>query len=204
MIILDCEQGSEEWLRLRRGVPSASRFDKIITATGKPSAQSEGYFNELLAERWTRKSTNFHVTDAMARGTELEPEAKMFYELFCNVDVIECGFVLHSNRHFGCSPDGLVGQKGLEIKCPAAKTHVQYLRHGKLPTKYIQQVQGCMLVTGFTCWDFLSYHPDLPPLLVTVERDEKLIGALENELDVFCSNLVSEIERLQDAAKTKT
>ena len=202
MIILDCEQGTEEWLRLRRGVPSASMFDKILTATGKPSSQSEGYFNELLAERWTGKSTNFHVSDAMKRGTDLEPEAKTFYELFCNVEVVECGFVLHSSREFGCSPDGLVGQKGLEIKCPTAKTHVQYLRLGKVPTKYVLQVQGCMAVTGFQAWDFMSYHPDMPPMIVEVKRDESLIEKLLIELDSFTTELKSEMVRLKNETQT--
>ena len=51
MIILDHEQGSEEWLAARLGKPSASSFSKLITQTGKPSSSADGYINELIAER---------------------------------------------------------------------------------------------------------------------------------------------------------
>jgi len=36
MIILDHEQGTEEWFAARLGKPSASNFAKLITQTGKP------------------------------------------------------------------------------------------------------------------------------------------------------------------------
>ena len=52
----------------------------------------------------------------------------------------------------------------------------------KLPDAHKQQVHGCIVVTGLDRWDFLSYHPDMAHLLVTVERDEyteKLETALE-------------------------
>ena len=47
MIIVDCEQGTEEWFQARMGVPSASNFSRICTTTGKWSAQAESYINEL-------------------------------------------------------------------------------------------------------------------------------------------------------------
>ena len=50
MIIIDCEQGTEEWFEARMGVPSASNFSRICTTTGKWSAQADSYINELAAE----------------------------------------------------------------------------------------------------------------------------------------------------------
>ena len=38
LITLDCEQGSEEWLAARLGIPTATGFENIVTATGKKSA----------------------------------------------------------------------------------------------------------------------------------------------------------------------
>src|ERR1035441_2290209 len=48
-------QLSEEWFAMRRGIPTASSFDKIITAGGKEekckrSTQDTAYMNRLLAE----------------------------------------------------------------------------------------------------------------------------------------------------------
>ena len=51
MIILDHEQGSDEWFAARLGRPSASMFNKLITSTGKPSTSAGKYIDELVDER---------------------------------------------------------------------------------------------------------------------------------------------------------
>ncbi|HEX7261124.1 MAG TPA: YqaJ viral recombinase family protein [Luteolibacter sp.] len=43
-------QGSEEWLRIRKGRITASSADKILTPTGKDSAQRIDYIFELVGE----------------------------------------------------------------------------------------------------------------------------------------------------------
>ena len=190
MRIITAEQRSPEWFAARLGVPSASQFGKIVTPTGKRSTQADGYINKLVAEILTGKSDQQEPNEAMARGTELEPEARAYYELIGGT-VEEVGFCLHDDG-FGCSPDGLVGDTGLlEIKCPLAHTHVEYLREGVLPGLYVPQVQGQLLVTGREWCDFLSYHPDMKPLLIRVERDEKFIQTLHDAL----LEIVSEIKK---------
>jgi len=47
MRIIECEQGTPEWLQARLGVPSASSYAKLVTTTGKSSAQAEAYINQL-------------------------------------------------------------------------------------------------------------------------------------------------------------
>jgi hypothetical protein len=55
MKIHNVEQGTEEWFRLRLGMPSASKFKDLVTPKGKPSASGEKYMYELLAERLSGK-----------------------------------------------------------------------------------------------------------------------------------------------------
>jgi hypothetical protein len=43
---------------------------------------------------------------------------------------------------------------------------------GGLPDEHKVQVHGGLVVTGYESWDFMSYHPGLPPLLVRVTPDE--------------------------------
>ena len=180
MRIIECEQGTPEWLQARLGIPSASSYSKLVTTTGKSSAQAEAYINQLVAERITGEPTIFHVTEPMTRGIELEPEARFRYEMETGNLVIQVGFLMHDTLQAGASPDGLVGENGgLEIKCPSAHTHVEYLRDGGLPIKYFQQVQGCLWISGRDWWDFMSYHPKMEPLIVRVFRDEEFIKALE-------------------------
>ena len=51
MIVLNCKQGSDEWIQARLGIPTASQFHRIITPkTMKPAASAEGYIDQLVAE----------------------------------------------------------------------------------------------------------------------------------------------------------
>ena len=180
MRLIECEQGSDEWISARLGIPSASMFGKIITTQGKWSTQADAYINQLVAEKLTGEQTYVYQNEHMARGTELEPEARAMYEFIKEVEVNEVGFCLHDTLDAGCSPDGLIAEDGgLEIKCPAPATHVEYLKAGVLPSKYKQQVMGCLWITGREWWDFVSYHPTMKTLIVRVERDEEYITALE-------------------------
>jgi hypothetical protein len=199
MRIINHEQGTQEWLTSRLGCPSGSGFDKIITASGKPSTQSESYINQLIAELMTGETTYVKVTDAMQRGTELEPMARKFYELASGNSVMEVGFCKHDTLECGVSPDGLVGDEGgLEIKCPSPSWHCAYLRAGKVPTKYIQQVQGCMWITGRQWWDFVSYHETMPALIVRVERDDDFISLLAEEVAKAVDTIQLEFNRLRN------
>ncbi len=186
MDIIDCEQGSEEWFAARIGIPSASNFNRICTSIGKWSTQADSYINELASELITgQKSSSGFTSDAMQRGIDLEPEARSNFEFMHDFEVYEIGFCINKSIGAGCSPDGLIDDDaGLEIKCPMAHNHLAYLRGGVLPTKYIQQVQGSLLVTERDVWHFYSYHPDFrEQLMVTVERDEKFIGLLKGHLE---------------------
>ena len=198
MKILEMEQGTQEWLEARLGCPSGSGFSKLITASGTPSSSAESYINDLIAELITGESTPFHVTEWMQRGTELEPFARMNYELETDREVTEVGFCMHDILRCGVSPDGLVGDGGIEIKCPKPSTHVKYLRNGKLPSEYKAQVMGCLWITGREWWDFMSYHPQMPNLLIRVHRDEEYINQLERLVTHACQIIEKEVADIKE------
>jgi predicted phage-related endonuclease len=201
MIVSDCTQLSEEWFAERAGNPGASSFDKIVTSTGAASKQSVDYVKRLAGEAIVGKTEDSHQNFAMQRGIEMQAEALNFFELVEGVEMKEVGICYPDDqKKYHCSPDALSVDEevGLEMKCPLIHTHVGYLLDNKLPTKYIQQVQGSMLVTGFDHWFFLSYYPGLKPLLIKVERDEKFIEKLSKELDSFCMELASLIRKLKE------
>jgi len=188
MKIIACEQGSPEWFLARRGIPTASCFDRILTPKQcKPSAQAEEYIAELIGDLYNPgvpdRAENF-TTRAMQNGIDLEPEARRWYEMHVDQDVQRVGFVVSDCGRWGCSPDGLVGEDGLlELKCPMLKTQVKYLLAGTLPDEYRCQVHGQLIVTGRKWVDFASYaSARLQPLLIRVEPDaftDKLRTALE-------------------------
>ena len=192
MIILDVEQGSDEWFAARVGVPSASIFDKIVTSKGALSTSKQKLIYRLAGERVLGEKEEGYTNGTMQRGIELEPEARLLFELITGLEVEEVGLCYYDKRKDrSCSPDGhIINEKeGLEIKCPELQTHVEYLIGKKLPTKYIQQVQGSLYITGLERWHFFSYYPGIKPLHIVVERDEIFIAKLSKALDDFVVEL---------------
>ena len=192
--VSDILQGTEEWGSIKAGLPSASCFDRIITTKGEPSKSAKNYIYQLAGERIAGVKTETYQSYAMQRGIEMEEEARAYFELVMGAEVEQVGVIYHDERRFLCSPDGLLPNSGLEIKCPLIHTHVGYLLAGVLPSDYFQQVQGSMLVTGFSHWWFTSYYPGLPALIIDVQRDWDFTAKLKVALDEFCAEL-DELEK---------
>lgn len=186
MIRVDCIQNSPEWEQARLGIPTASEFHRIVTPTGKRSSQADAYVYQLIAESMTGKAQERFSGGWMTRGHELEAEARGFYELQNDCTVDKVGFCLTDDRKVGASPDGFVCEDGLlEIKCCAPHTHVQYLLSRKVDADHYPQIQGQLWVTERKWVDIIAYHPEMTPVIVRVERDEKWLRTLENELKYF-------------------
>ncbi len=170
----DVQQGSEEWVRLRLGMPTASDFDKIMTpAKMQLSKSADKLIARLIGERlspYLPERAETFSSRAMQWGQQTEEEARRFYAMERNCTVTNGGFCLTDDGRFGASPDGLIGEDGcLELKCPEAGTHVGWLLEGGVPAEYMTQVHGQLIVTGRKWVDFMSYSIGLPPLLVRVE-----------------------------------
>lgn len=200
MIEVDCIQGTSDWFAEKLGIPSSSRFNEILTATGMISKQRQKYLNALAGEKIVGVAPESYKSAAMIRGTEMESEAWQVYAMEYETEVRQVGVCFpDENRLFCSSPDGLIEDDGLlEIKCPTLPVAVEYLLKGKLPTIYYVQCQGQLLVTNRKWVDFFSYYPNLPMFDIRVERDEKYISRLEEELEKFCYELSSMIRRLKE------
>ncbi len=64
----------------------------------------------------------------------------------------------------------------VEIKCPKTKTHIKYIRMGKIPNEYKEQVWAYFMVNPDLQWvDFVSYDPRLtkkPIWILHITREE--------------------------------
>ena len=194
LITLDCEQGTEEWLAARCGIPTATGISNIVTPTGKKSGSYLPYLAELIAESIEGLKENYKSED-MARGNELEPFARAAYEFETGNAVVQVGGVyLNADKDLMISPDGLIPnlRKGLEIKCPQMKTHIKYLLQGGVPQEYLIQVQSALWATGYETWDFVSYCPEYykqPFYLFTAQRDPILMKAFDKLIPEFIKTL---------------
>lgn len=200
MKLIDCVQGSPEWVKARVGVATASAFSCLLTpAKGDYSAQASCYEDLIVAELLTGESQEeFGGTFHTERGKELEPEAVAYYEMERSLDVAHGQFCLSDCGTYGASPDGFAGDEGLiEIKCLGGKAHVGVLLDPDKAVKHRPQIQGQLLVTGRKWVDNLFYHPKMPSVIIRVERDEEFIAKLEGALDQFAKNVQEKIKRIR-------
>jgi len=200
------EQQSNEWFTARLGKVTASRVADVIakTKTGY-SASRDNYMAQLICERLTGQKGESFTNAAMEHGTQTEPLARSAYENARNLLVKEVGFINHPRIEMsGASPDGLVADDGLvEIKCPNTATHIDTLLSGKVPTKYITQMQWQMLCCQRKWCDFVSFDnrflPEHLQLFVKkVEFDPEYCAMLEKEVTQFLAELDSKVAKLKE------
>lgn len=210
MLLHDVEQGSPAWLRLRRGIPTASEASRILTAGGKPSASQDAYIAELIdeivrpmedrdpEEQMAQFSGNRHTE----RGHALEPKMRDWLALVTRADVRTVGFVTNASGTAGCSPDSFiyVGEtlsRGVEGKAPEGKKHVLWMLDNEMPEEHKQQVHMSMVVTGLREWSFVSYCPGYKPFHVVAKWDD-YTDKMAAELDKFLARLAAAKEQFID------
>jgi putative phage-type endonuclease len=197
------EQGSELWFQMRLGKITASRItDVIAQVKSGEAAGRENYRIELVCERLTGKPTEGFTNAHMERGTELEPFARAWYEVETGEFVKQVPFVDHPTiKNAGASPDGIIGEGLIEIKCPMAKTHIKYLLEDRVPAKYMPQMAWQMACTHSKWVDFVSYCPELPQdmqmFIKRYERDDAYISELEAKVIEFDTEVEQVIARLR-------
>jgi hypothetical protein len=184
-------QGSDEWRDLRLGLPTASNFGDILAKArtkGEISKMRRSYLNRLAAELLTGEVSEGYDNEHMARGRNLEPEAREEYQWDKGVEVRQVGFV--RNGIAGCSPDGLVGEDGmLEVKTRLPHLMIDLLATGEPPSEFKAQIQGQLWVCERQWCDLVCYWPDLPYWCKRIPRDEPYIENLAAEVKAFAAEL---------------
>lgn len=202
MIIVACTQGSPEWHRARAGVITASvfRVARERLKSGDFSAAGKKLAFRLAIERISGAPLDDGFeTWAMRRGHELESAARMEHEIQTGQVVQRAGFVHTEDRLFGASADGLIGDDGgAEYKCLVSpESLMPVLLDGDI-SDYIDQIQGCIWLTGRSWWDYCLYCPALDSIgrqltRIRVIRNDDYIEKMELDLLKF-SELVFEYE----------
>ena len=205
MIIHDCLQGTDEWHQLRAGIPTASEFSRLVTSSGAVSDGLKDYALELAGQKYAGKVIDgFKGNKYTERGHELEPQARLDYEMENQVETVQIGFVTNNLMQYGCSPDDLVGKQGsVEYKCKTGKEHIRALRYinrtGQPPTEYVAQPQGVMFVTGRKWCDLVFYHPDLPGKTIRIYPDKLFVKTLKaqlKKLEIEVNLIVEELNQM--------
>lgn len=208
----DVEQGSQEWLDLRKGILTASEMRLIITpklAVADNDAVKTHLY-ELLAQRVTGYVEPHFESYDMERGKFDEEHARAKYsEHFAPVE--EVGFITSDRLGFtiGYSPDGLVGDDGLiEVKSRVQKhqmkTLVEHVAKGEIPPDYMIQCQTGLMVSERKWLDFVSYSGGMRMPVVRCYPDPVVQDAIANAARVFEQRLHEKREIYENLIASET
>lgn len=190
-----CLQQSEEWYALRRQYPLTASNAQAIGNNGKGL---ETLVWTVLADKHSIAEKEYYANTHTDRGNELEANARAIYEMQTGNTVTEVGFVTNDkvSKVAGCSPDGLVGDGLIEIKCFDDAKHFRYSIDGlEVESQYQWQMQMQMLLTGRKWVDFVAYNPNFKKslLVVKVREDAEMQAKVKDGL-VEGEKLIKEIE----------
>lgn len=171
MNVITLEQNTSEWLDWRKGGLGGS--DAPIIMGVSPFKKPYTLFTEKTGI--TKPATPHPAAAAaMQRGHDLEPVAR---DLVCSITreffSPICGE--HENHPWmRLSADGISmdGSTLLEIKCPGQKDW-EVAKSGKVPEKYVGQIQHAFAVSGAERLLYATYRPEEAehPIILEVSPD---------------------------------
>lgn len=181
-------QGSDEWLALRVGKPSASRLKDLLAVskrTGEPLLACKQYEYELALEAQYQKPFARFVTGAMREGQEMEEFVRHQYERTTKTKVRTVG--CYYNDVFVASPDGEIGADGLiEIKWVYDKRFSEVLMDEEVPEEHVLQMQGQMWAADRLWCDYVIGNANMESYkIIRVKRDEDIISRIEKGVEGF-------------------
>ncbi len=199
MAVIDwnVEQGTLPWYLLRKGIPTSSDFDQVMTPkTRKPSSARHKYACRILAGRLMNwQADSLDKIDHIRAGKENEPIAVARLEILRDIKTRRIGLVRTNDLRFGASPDRAVAHDDdhidicIEVKSPTPPIMFEYLL---LPDQdvYACQRQGQLFVCECDKAIFHASNPFMEPeCTIETGRDEAFIKDLVDCLNRFSDEL---------------
>lgn len=196
--IIECEQGTPEWLKARAGIPTASEFKTIVGVKkdAKDKVTRQKYMRRLAAEIITGEIVEGFKNAHMERGNAMEDEARADYVFMANTDVTRVGFI--KNHGAGCSPDSLIGLNGmLEIKTALPDILIEKIEADEFPSEHRFQCQGNLWVAEREFIDIKVYWPKMPNFVKRAYRDDATIKQIAEAAEQFNTELHELVERIR-------
>lgn len=204
MEIFRCEQNSDDWYKLRVGIPTSSCFDFVMAKPGPKGGVAktrQTYMWKLAGERITGEPMDNYTNWHMERGKEMEPEARNMYAFDNDAEPQLVGFIRNGDK--GASPDAFLGDDGLlEIKTKLPHLLIPLLLGGEFPPEHKAQCQGQLWVAERDWLDFVAYWPRMPIFVTRITRDEPYIKDLSAAVAVFNRELADMVGEVKAYGKT--
>lgn len=200
------EAEAKEWAGYK-SKPKAAVIEKALNGekVGDFTEAAHDYAFQIAVERLSGELLNEPEFDTWQarRGRELEPEARLKYEIATESLVEQTGIAIDHDYIFGASLDGLVDEDGnLEVKCFLSAKKLKSILISRDISDCMDQLQGGMWITGRAWCDFVLYCPILKSInkdltIIRVCRDQEYIDALSSDMWEFNSLVESYIDKIK-------
>lgn len=131
------EQGSQEWHEIKWGKIGGTLSKGLFV-------KSDTLLIDILSQRLEDfEPTDSYQSEAMERGSEMEPFAKQYLEEYTGVKFETTGWIQSDvNELLGISPDGITSDNKIacEVKCFGRKKHTEILLSDEIPSDNIHQL----------------------------------------------------------------
>lgn len=181
--IHDVEQGTPEWLALRKDLYTGHNAHKLLKHQGLVKVL-DGVVSPYAISEITGFKGNFWTK----RGHILEDEAVELYEAITGTSVNRAGFVTNSiYPTAGYSPDGLPPIPVLEIKCFDIPEHMQLIK-AKIKLEILAQIHFGLLITGRPFAHLVPYNPSEELAvedqfkIITIKADRQIANNFRSKL----------------------
>lgn len=133
----EIEQGSQEWHEIKWGKIGGTLSKGLFV-------KSDTLLIDILSQRLEDfEPTDSYSSEAMERGSEMEPFAKQYLEEYTGLKFESTGWIQSDvNELLGISPDGITSDNKIacEVKCFGRKKHTEILLSNEIPSENIHQI----------------------------------------------------------------
>lgn len=190
--VVEAQQGSAAWLKLKLGVISGSCASQLVAKKGTETRLT--YLADLVAQVCTGVIEEMSFKQ-MEWGKQNEDAARSTYEFSTGKVLTQVPFVFKDDLfREGCSPDAIIqNERGLEIKCPwDTANYIKFFCSEKIKPDWDWQNQFNLRVTGADEWDFCQYDPRMkkcPMKIITVKKDHEKQKVLDDAVPAFIEDM---------------
>lgn len=203
----EVEQRTDMWDKQRLGKFTASEIHKLMKIPkSKADTFAEASYTYIL-EKVSEVLTGFAPVkngEALVWGIEQEATAKKWFARITGKTIEEKGFISYTD-HSGGSPDGVVEDGIIEIKCPwNTVNHIKHIMdsnnfRSNFP-EYYWQMQMNMLVTGKDKAYFISFDPRIDEesgmFIKEIVRDQADIDLMIKKIEEATEAKISILNKL--------
>lgn len=204
--IYNVEQGTNEWLHLRKGIITSTIVKTLITPKFKiaENDKTRKSIYKIASERITEYLEDSFLSYDMERGNFEEPLARDLYNENNKNSAKQVGFITNvfNGVNVGFSPDGVVNEDGIiEIKSAKQSIQVERIVLNEVPEEHLAQIHFGMLVSGAQWCDFISYSNGMEMLVIRVEKDDAIQKVLIEAITIAETKILETIESYKNNSK---